>query len=344
MLRSAHSSMTGNTTPFAFGSFPSRGSLHSQYMPAVTTVSTPVVTMAATPVTTISAPPITTMVSRPTSPVRQNFISPTSTRFAAGRVSGGIRDLISMGTVVQENYLSRDDLIRNGHLVPDLEREMLLQRQHEMRPGALVGPHATQQTEAFMTRPSVGSRSIGNLSSQTIFDSKTAHSSNFAHQTGVALYPLKSDTLSGGQTITLAHEQAGRVYQKGETLEVSILHARNLQHMNMTGDSWRVVCEAKRYHGHIDPADARTTKCTSNDVQKTADPVWNELHHMENWSHGADLEFTVFDKSFYSLKPHGKCTLSHSQFYPSGWEGEIPLDCDYGAMLGLRVVPLSNAQ
>jgi len=105
-----------------------------------------------------------------------------------------------------------------------------------------------------------------------------------------------------------------------------------------------VTCEIKRRHGKR--PNPHAGQITTNTIDKNLDPVWNELHHLEGWVQGDDLEFSVCDKGMFGHKVQGKVTLPHENFYPNGWEGEVPLDEDAyghpGALLGVRVLPMQR--
>lgn len=370
--------MTSPNRGSMFGAFPTAA---SQYMPVTTSqysmAAPPTTVMAAAPVTTMAAP-VTTMAA-PVSTVtpvsqaqsvfdridknhdgvvtRQEFqqamaaqqaqsvvttvsaAPPVATTFTSRSVPVA-RDLLAMGHLIQETVTSREDLIRRGYLLPDTEREALLARQHEARPGALLGAH---------TVLSAGHAYGGSVMQTTTPATYggTTHTTHTTHLTNpTTTHTTHAEGGHAGRTSHHAHvtgrslgvEHASNNHRT-ETLEVSILHARNLQHMNMVGDHWYVVCEAKRPPGF---PHGKTTKCTTQHIAKTPDPAWNELHHMEHWHHGDDLEFIVYDKGLLNSKTQGKCKLSHTNFYPNGWEGEIPLDCGHGAVLGVRVVPLGQ--
>jgi hypothetical protein len=262
-----------------------------------------------------------------------------------------------MGTLVDEHYITREDLLRDGHLVADDQRESTLVSQFMQRPGA-VGCGGAPQTIYAKQASATGGGTISNRAVTTNYAANPAptYAANpaptyaatpvqtYTGNSGLRATERASYSASGGGTLTSAQQHGGGV--NGETpelLEVSILHASNLHHQNMVGDHWYVTCEIKRRNGKR--ANPHAGKITTNTIDKNLEPVWNELHHLEGWVQGDDLEFTVCDKGLFGSKTQGKVTLPHENFYPNGWEGEVPLEDTYGApgaLLGVRVLPMQR--
>eukprot|EP00927_Polykrikos_kofoidii_P000045 TRINITY_DN1001_c0_g1_i2.p1 TRINITY_DN1001_c0_g1~~TRINITY_DN1001_c0_g1_i2.p1 ORF type:complete len:2239 (+),score=295.82 TRINITY_DN1001_c0_g1_i2:60-6719(+) len=119
------------------------------------------------------------------------------------------------------------------------------------------------------------------------------------------------------------------------TLQVSILEAKGLKHMNMTGDAPYCVCEVKPSSGKA----SHPARCQTAAIPKTLDPVWNETHDLDPWHIGDSLEFTVYDKGLIGSKTEGKAVLPSEYIYPHGFEGEVPIEGLPHAMLHVRVVP-----
>eukprot|EP00928_Gymnodinium_smaydae_P067709 TRINITY_DN5070_c4_g1_i1.p1 TRINITY_DN5070_c4_g1~~TRINITY_DN5070_c4_g1_i1.p1 ORF type:complete len:1035 (+),score=243.79 TRINITY_DN5070_c4_g1_i1:77-3181(+) len=133
-----------------------------------------------------------------------------------------------------------------------------------------------------------------------------------------------------------AHEEQGPIVAEGppQKLEVAIIQATGLRHLNMTGDAPYVVCE-------VDHADRHQKKasCQTQAIKGTLDPQWNEVHEVDPWRVGESLTFTVYDKGTIGSKTEGKITVPSRYFYPQGFEGEVPIEGLEHSMLYVRIVP-----
>lgn len=241
------------------------------------------------------------------------------------------QELLAMGKLVSEHYITRDELIRDEHLIADDQREAALVGQFMQRPGA-VGSGGPSPTLYSQQRASASTTAAGNYNTYSANPGQTITS-------GLRPTERASYSATGGLTSVQPHGGSTSA-DRPELLEVSILHANNLHHQNMVGDHWYVTCTIKRRNGKA--AHPKAGQITTNQIPKTLDPVWNELHHLEGWVQGDDLEFTVYDKGIFNSKVQGKVTLQHENFFPNGWEGEVPLEGAQGALLGVRVLPMQR--
>jgi len=127
----------------------------------------------------------------------------------------------------------------------------------------------------------------------------------------------------------------------GQKLFVDIVQATGLQHMNhFTGDHPYVQCEVKHLNRHEQTTKAATKPVTVGD---TLNPVWNERLEIQPWQPGEDLEFTVYDKGLIGARTEGKVMLSSAQFYPSGFNGWLPISGMQHAMVQVSVQPAGGA-
>lgn len=83
--------------------------------------------------------------------------------------------------------------------------------------------------------------------------------------------------------------------------------------------------------GHSDPycsfhfAGQSQTKCTTDHVDDTGSPEWNESFDIDH-APGKDLVFEVWDKDTVSKDDLlGKATLKHDKFFPNGFNGDLIL-------------------
>lgn len=121
-----------------------------------------------------------------------------------------------------------------------------------------------------------------------------------------------------------------------QRLRVSIIRATGLKHLNLVGDSPWCACEVQRAGKNAKPS-----KCQTKSVPKTLDPVWNEVHDLD-WFVGESLEFTIYDKGVIGSKVEGRVVVHSQQFYPYGFEGELPIGGLDHAMLSISVAPIAE--
>lgn len=110
----------------------------------------------------------------------------------------------------------------------------------------------------------------------------------------------------------------------GQKLLVHVIRAQGLQHMNhFTGDHPYVQAEIKHMGHHAKVTRAQTRPITQGD---TLNPFWDERLELEPWTPGEALELTVYDKGLLGSKTEGKVMLPSQNFYPSGFNGMLPIN------------------
>lgn len=117
-------------------------------------------------------------------------------------------------------------------------------------------------------------------------------------------------------------------------LEVSIIKATGMKHMNMTGDAIWCACEVK----HRDKR-AHPTRVETKAVGKTLDPEWDESFQIEHWCVGEPLEFTLYDKGMLISRTEGTVCVPSDHFFPNGFEGRLSVTGLEHATLQIRIVP-----
>merc|ERR1719190_20820 len=63
-------------------------------------------------------------------------------------------------------------------------------------------------------------------------------------------------------------------------------------------------------------------------IDHCLDPVWNSAFALSGFIPGTALKLEVFDREDWPKSPQfmGKAVLESAEFYPSGFDGDIPLD------------------
>eukprot|EP00928_Gymnodinium_smaydae_P046233 TRINITY_DN307_c0_g1_i1.p1 TRINITY_DN307_c0_g1~~TRINITY_DN307_c0_g1_i1.p1 ORF type:complete len:330 (+),score=85.50 TRINITY_DN307_c0_g1_i1:61-990(+) len=302
-------------------------------VPVTSMSGVPVTTMPGVPVTSMPSVPVTSMPTiqthmapatyhaMPVSPVTYmapspaTYVAPAAVHAGVTYHHGGVQQpggvsvpfatigmgpqmaaidarLLQNGHVIHEAAITREDLIAQGRLIEDPQREQALIQHAQAMPGAMASAHAV----------------LTNV---------------FEHHD-----PATHDQFAHGQH-QQQHEQL-----PPQTLEVSILEAHGLAHLNFTGDNMYTVAEIPRGMLHHSPK-------IETQVQKgTLDPVWNELHDLEGWVPGEPLVFTVYDEGMVGSKTEGKAQLNSEDFYPQGFEGPLALEGLQDATIIVRVVPV----
>lgn len=119
-----------------------------------------------------------------------------------------------------------------------------------------------------------------------------------------------------------------------EKLQVTVIQATGLKHLNMVGDS--MYCTINVQHKENG---ARHEKYETKKVQKSLDPKWNETYEIDPWHSGEALEFNIYDKGMLNSKTEGKAVLPAEYFVPNGFEGDVPINGLPHATLHVRVLP-----
>lgn len=127
------------------------------------------------------------------------------------------------------------------------------------------------------------------------------------------------------------------------TLQVSVVSATGLKHLNFTGDATYCTCDVKRLDAKRDPVHVKTKTVRANPLS----PSWDETHDIPNWYAGEGLEFTIYNEGVLGSKVEGKVVVPCDRFYPaaSGFEGDLPVSGLEAATLRVRikVLGLSSA-
>jgi hypothetical protein len=137
----------------------------------------------------------------------------------------------------------------------------------------------------------------------------------------------------------LPNQQQMRQQQVQQRLQVTIIHAAGLEHLNLTGDAPYCVCTVQRADKRTRPPSFQTKA-----LKGTLDPVWNETHDIDPWMVGECLEFAVFDKGMLGSKQEGKVArLMSEQFFPNGFQGDLAIQGAKHATLHIRVLPVGSS-
>ena len=269
------------------------------------------------PVSVVQMPAVQTMMPV-TTVVPVSVVHPTSNFF------GSDRRLLA-GAVIGEQHVMRDDLIRQGRLIPDDEREMQLLHQASSMAGHMPHGHPVGM--------SLGSYGHLQQATQPIVANDGRHPARPAPMS----YAAPTAAMSYGAppaTVTYGAPPA-HVVQQDERLEISILHAQGLHHLNFTGDNLWACAEIVKHSGF-----GQAHKCQTATVSKNLNPEWNEMHHLDGYHPGDDLKFSVYDHGMIGSKTEGHVTILSQDFFPNGWEGQLPLQGIQEAFLTVRIVPL----
>lgn len=270
-------------------------------MPHIQTVQQYPMTTAVAPVQMMHTVPTITQAVAPTFIEARQTVIPSDRRLLAGQIIG-------------ESPVSRDELIRQGRLIPDEQREGQLLHQAASMPGYMDHHHP------------VGVQ-LGNYSHIGMGNTYAAPASvSYAA-------PV---TYAAPAPVTYAAPEAAQMGAgQEETLEISFLRADGLHHMNFTGDNMWACCEVVKHSMF-----GKTHKCQSETIAKTMSPEWNEMHHLEGYHQGDNLKFTVYDQGVAGSKTEGSAIIDNQDFYPNGFEGELPLQGLEQATVSIRIVPL----
>eukprot|EP00929_Paragymnodinium_shiwhaense_P057185 TRINITY_DN28619_c0_g1_i1.p1 TRINITY_DN28619_c0_g1~~TRINITY_DN28619_c0_g1_i1.p1 ORF type:complete len:335 (-),score=55.70 TRINITY_DN28619_c0_g1_i1:232-1236(-) len=114
-----------------------------------------------------------------------------------------------------------------------------------------------------------------------------------------------------------------------------MLRATGLRSLNYSGDNPWCTCEVRSSGFYL-----RRQRVSTRAAAHTLDPVWeDELHELERWCVGDDLEFTVYNQGLLGSRKAGSAVLLSEQFYPHGFEGDLPLSGSAASVLRVRVRP-----
>eukprot|EP00927_Polykrikos_kofoidii_P042883 TRINITY_DN36933_c0_g1_i1.p1 TRINITY_DN36933_c0_g1~~TRINITY_DN36933_c0_g1_i1.p1 ORF type:complete len:1505 (-),score=316.46 TRINITY_DN36933_c0_g1_i1:357-4871(-) len=119
-----------------------------------------------------------------------------------------------------------------------------------------------------------------------------------------------------------------------QKLRVSIISAEGLKAMKFTGDASRCACDVQHRTVGSQP-----TRCETKIVADTLNPVWNESHDIFPWYAGEALKFTIYDEGLVGSRKQCHISVSSSDFYPGGFDGELQVTDSVS--LRLRIGPVA---
>eukprot|EP00927_Polykrikos_kofoidii_P038215 TRINITY_DN32510_c0_g1_i1.p1 TRINITY_DN32510_c0_g1~~TRINITY_DN32510_c0_g1_i1.p1 ORF type:complete len:1551 (-),score=292.74 TRINITY_DN32510_c0_g1_i1:73-4560(-) len=123
-----------------------------------------------------------------------------------------------------------------------------------------------------------------------------------------------------------------------QRLRVSVVGATGLRYLNLLGDAPCCVCEVKRPEEPSPPHGSRRVSCQTRSIPNTLDPLWNETYELAPWYVGDSLKFTIVDKGGLGSRTQGWVSVPSDAFYPSGFDGELPVGGCRNALLRVRIV------
>jgi hypothetical protein len=121
------------------------------------------------------------------------------------------------------------------------------------------------------------------------------------------------------------------------TLNVTIIQATGLKHLNFSGDNMKC---------HVAVKHSSWTEKASQFVTRTVpmlDPVWNETYELM-WVPGESIEFTVQDEGKLGSKTEGRVIVPSEQFYPHGFAGDLPISDMPHAKLHISILPTTQRE
>eukprot|EP00929_Paragymnodinium_shiwhaense_P093534 TRINITY_DN5370_c0_g2_i1.p1 TRINITY_DN5370_c0_g2~~TRINITY_DN5370_c0_g2_i1.p1 ORF type:complete len:1730 (+),score=362.01 TRINITY_DN5370_c0_g2_i1:146-5335(+) len=132
--------------------------------------------------------------------------------------------------------------------------------------------------------------------------------------------------------------EGGGASETLQKLRVAIVQATGLRHLNMVGDSICCVCQLPPVDGVRGHA-----RFTTRSVSKTLEPLWDETFELEPWRVGDPVEFTIFDQGLLNARTEGKAVLPSEYIWPSGFEGDVPIEGLADALISVRITPAGAA-
>jgi len=153
--------------------------------------------------------------------------------------------------------------------------------------------------------------------------------------------PLTEFDRTGGSLGTPLTRQATPGPQ---TLKLTIVGARGLRCADWsfigqgTSDPY-CVCAIQRQ--------PKLSRVTTPTIMNNVNPLWNHEAEIPNWTPGDALVFNVYDKDWGKSDDFlGTATLESERFFPSGFDGEVPLEQagkGIKAFLKLKIQPAAEA-
>eukprot|EP00927_Polykrikos_kofoidii_P052187 TRINITY_DN45972_c0_g1_i1.p1 TRINITY_DN45972_c0_g1~~TRINITY_DN45972_c0_g1_i1.p1 ORF type:complete len:492 (+),score=59.69 TRINITY_DN45972_c0_g1_i1:161-1477(+) len=241
-------------------------------------------------------------------------------------------ELLGRGRVVFERRVPREEMERCGSIV---------QGPSEPMRGVLVPPeHVEEQQESSQPPPYMSdvpwdmSDDIRLMVEPPVKDHYLTGGLLPGQQGFESGITFGAPTMEHGN-LTMQHHLPFSVGPK--KLQVTIVQATGLRHLNFTGDNMYCSFKVLRMDGNSGPP---TPHCSyeTRTVSKTLDPVWNETHEVDAWHIGDPLEFTILDKGLLASKTEGRAVLPSEYFYPNGFDGDVPIEGLTNAILHVRVI------
>jgi hypothetical protein len=116
------------------------------------------------------------------------------------------------------------------------------------------------------------------------------------------------------------------------TLQITIVQATGLKHLNLIGDNMKCSCVVQ-HAGMVEVP----SKCTTKG-KKMLEPVWNETFELA-WEAGEAIEFKVHDEGMLTSKTEGVVLVPSEHFYPNGFAGDLPISGLSAAKLHVTILP-----
>eukprot|EP00929_Paragymnodinium_shiwhaense_P021553 TRINITY_DN14020_c0_g2_i1.p1 TRINITY_DN14020_c0_g2~~TRINITY_DN14020_c0_g2_i1.p1 ORF type:complete len:831 (+),score=229.43 TRINITY_DN14020_c0_g2_i1:76-2568(+) len=133
--------------------------------------------------------------------------------------------------------------------------------------------------------------------------------------------------LVGGEVLAVADDSH---------LQITIVKAEGLKHLNYSADYITVTCSAVGPDGK-DKAHCETTQKIYQ--KHGGDPFWNETYTL-NWARGQSLHFAVSDRGLLGSRQEGSgAVLDESHFWPNGFVGDVPISGMDHAKLNISILP-----
>jgi len=148
----------------------------------------------------------------------------------------------------------------------------------------------------------------------------------------------KNDALANGHGLgDAASQQSNKL--KSQKLQVTIVKAAGLKHLNLFGDAQFCKCEVQSPKCFADagqPGASCVTSTVGGTMSGTLDPVWNETHEL-SCQMGDSLLFTISDKGLIGSSTEGKVTVRSEDFQKSGFQGDLPISGLEHATLTVKI-------
>jgi hypothetical protein len=119
------------------------------------------------------------------------------------------------------------------------------------------------------------------------------------------------------------------------TLQITIVQATGLKHLNLIGDNMKCSCTVQ-HEGMVEVP----SKCSTKG-KKMLEPVWNETFELA-WEAGEAIEFKVADEGLLSSRTEGTVIVPSEHFYPNGFAGDLPISDNSQAKLHVTILPTAE--